>query len=116
MLLIWSEKTWKLSKTQDIEIISAQTMSLRTKPTKQKSTTIEEIKGLRFQKSAQKIIENLTCAIVNKSDLRSTKNGKMFSVNLCDQSSKATMEQFASTKERFQISKNQNPTISVPSK
>ena len=66
-------------------------MSLTTTPTKRKSTTIEEIKGSPVPKSPRKIVENLTCAIVNKSDLRSTKNGKMFSMNLCDQSSKATM-------------------------
>ena len=66
-------------------------MSVTVTPTKRKSTTIEEIKGSPVPKSPRKITQNLTCAIVNKSDLRSTKTGKMFSMNLCDQSSKATL-------------------------
>lgn len=76
-------------------------MSLRTTPTKRKSTTIEEIKGSPVPKSLRKIVENLTCAIVNKSDLCSTKNGKMFLTNLCDQSSKATMRAVCFNKRMF---------------
>ena len=48
-------------------------------------------KGSPVPKSPRKISENLTCAVINKSELRSTKNGKMFSMNRCDQSSKAKL-------------------------
>ena len=57
-------------------------MSVTVTPTKRKSTTIEEIKGSPVPKSPRKITQNLTCAIVNKSDLRSTKTGKMKSYDI----------------------------------
>jgi hypothetical protein len=68
---------------------------------KRMSTTIEEIKDHPVPKSHRKHSEQLTCAVVNKSPLHPTKNGKMFSMNLCDDSSESMLRAVCFNENHF---------------
>ena len=53
--------------------------------------TIEDLKGTTAPQSPKKYSKNLTCAILTKSPIRPTRNGSMFSMNLCDQDPSSTV-------------------------
>ena len=54
-------------------------------------TTIEDIKSSPAPQSPSKSKKELTCAVLNKSPLRRTKVGSMFSMNLCGEEPSSTI-------------------------
>ena len=54
-------------------------------------TTIEDIKSSPAPQSPSKSKKKLTCAVLNKSPLRQTKVGSMFSMNLCGEEPSSTI-------------------------
>ena len=59
--------------------------------TKRKSITINEIKALPVSKSPRKCSEKLACVVLSKSEVRPTRSGVIFSMNLCDGDRNSTL-------------------------
>lgn len=66
-----------------------------------KPTTIDDIKSSPVPNSPQRCSKKLTCAVLNKSPLRPTKNGSMFSLNLCDNQPSSTIRAVCFNKDMF---------------
>lgn len=66
-----------------------------------KPTTIDDIKSSPVPNSPQRCSKKLTCAVLNKSPLRLTKNGSMFSLNLCDNQPSSTIRAVCFNKDMF---------------
>ena len=54
-------------------------------------TTVEDLKRIPTPKSPRKYSQKLTCAVLNKSPLKPTRYGEMFSLNLCDEDPSSTI-------------------------
>jgi hypothetical protein len=63
--------------------------------------TIEDLKGTTAPQSPKKYSKKLTCAILTKSPIRPTRNGSMFSINLCDQDLSSTVRAVCFDKNMF---------------
>lgn len=57
-----------------------------------KMASIQDLKELPSPQSPRKCSKKLTCAVLNKSLLRPTQNGEMFSLNLCDKDPSSTIK------------------------
>ena len=66
-----------------------------------KPTTIDDIKSSPVPNSPQRCLKKLTCAVLNKSPLRLTKNGSMFSLSLCDNQPSSTIRAVCFNKDMF---------------
>jgi ssDNA-binding replication factor A large subunit len=55
------------------------------------ATTVEEIKKSVVPNSPRRSTSTLTCAVLNKSPIKPTRNGSMFSLNLCDSDQSTTI-------------------------
>lgn len=66
-----------------------------------KPTTIDDIKSSPVPNSPQRCSKKLTCAVLNKSPLRPTKNGSMFSLDLCDNQPSSTIRAVCFNKDMF---------------
>ena len=66
-----------------------------------KKTTIKELKGKQPPKSPRKSSNALLCAVVNRSPMKATRNGSMFSVTLCNEDQSSTIRAVCFTKDVF---------------
>ena len=66
-----------------------------------KQTTIKEIMAKPIPNSPRRSSKALICAVVNKSPVKATKNGSMFSLNLCDEDQSSTIRAVCFNKDIF---------------
>ena len=66
-----------------------------------KQTTIRELKEKGPPNSLRKSSSALICAVVNRSPIKATRNGSMFSLTLCDEDQSSTVWPVCFTKEVF---------------
>lgn len=66
-----------------------------------KQTTTKELKEKQPPKSPRKSSNAFVCAVVNRSPMKATRNGSMFSVTLCDEDQSSTIRVVCFTKDVF---------------
>ncbi|CAB4035103.1 Hypothetical predicted protein, partial [Paramuricea clavata] len=74
-------------------------------------TTVEEIKKSVVPNSPRRSTSTLTCAVLNKSPIKPTRNGSMFSLNLCDSDQSTTIRAVCFNEDIFSKIQSKKPTI-----